>query len=108
VVAAGEALLSPSVTKRLIRRFATRPVPGAARRDELAELTDREVEVLRLVAEGLSNSEIAARVVVSHATVKTHVTHIFRKANLRDRTQAVVLAYEAGLVEPGSADHGSR
>jgi DNA-binding NarL/FixJ family response regulator len=102
LVASGEALLSPSVTKRLIERFAGRPVPGAARGAELGDLTDREVEVLRLVAEGLSNSEIAERLVVSEATVKTHVTHILRKAGLRDRTQAVVLAYEAGLVEPGA------
>jgi DNA-binding NarL/FixJ family response regulator len=101
LVVAGEALLSPSVTKRLIERFAHRPVPGAARREQLADLTGRELEVLALIADGLSNSEIAQRLVLSEATVKTHITRVFKKAGLRDRAQAVVLAYEAGLDEPG-------
>ena len=100
VVAAGEALLSPSITRRLIEEFARRP--GRADRPlALDELTPRELEVLRLVARGLSNAEIADELVVGDATVKTHVARILRKLNLRDRVQAVVLAYEAGLVLPG-------
>jgi DNA-binding NarL/FixJ family response regulator len=100
VVAAGEALLAPSVTRRLIDEFARqrpRPwLPGAA----LDSLTPREVDVLRLVAQGLSNTEIAARLVVSDETVKTHVSRLLAKLGLRDRTQAVVMAYESGLVVP--------
>jgi DNA-binding NarL/FixJ family response regulator len=101
VVAAGEALLAPSVTRQLIGEFARlrhhpRPVVGA-----LPGLTPRETEVLRLVAEGLSNPEIAARLVVSEETVKTHVSRLLRKLGLRDRTQAVITAYESGLVIPG-------
>ena len=100
-VAAGDALLAPSITRRLIEGFAHRrrppaPPPG------LAELTDREREVLRLVARGLSNAEIAERLHVGESTVKTHVGHVLSKLGLRDRVQAVVLAYEAGVVEPGS------
>jgi DNA-binding NarL/FixJ family response regulator len=98
VVAAGEALLAPTVTRRLISEFARlrpRPAPAA-----LEELTPREVDVLRLVAEGLSNREIADRLVVSDETVKTHVSRVLAKLGLRDRTQAVVAAYESGLVEP--------
>ena len=109
VVAAGDALLAPSVTRRLISEFAQmRPAPtqpGAA----LAALTLRETEVLRLMAEGLSNHEIAARLVVSEETVKTHVSRVLGKLGLRDRTQAVIAAYESGLVVPGSggpASHG--
>jgi DNA-binding NarL/FixJ family response regulator len=101
VVASGEALLAPSVTRRLIAEFARlrpRPVP---RRAVLRDLTPRETEVLRLVAEGLSNPEIAARLVVSEETVKTHVSRVLNKLGLRDRTQAVVMAYESGLVVPG-------
>jgi DNA-binding NarL/FixJ family response regulator len=101
VVAAGEALLAPTVTRRLITEFARqrpRSSPGSA---ALATLTPRETEVLRLLAEGLSNLEIAARLVVSEETVKTHVRRILAKLGLRDRTQAVVTAYESGLVVPG-------
>jgi DNA-binding NarL/FixJ family response regulator len=100
-VAAGDALLAPAVTRRLVERFARLPEPGAARRDRLAELSEREVDVLRLLARGLTNAEIAAELVVSPATVKTHVASILAKLDLRDRVQAVVLAYETGLVEPG-------
>jgi len=105
VVAAGEALLAPAVTRRLISEFARlRPqaAAGAAvRPGALAALTPRETEVLRLVAEGLSNTEIAGRLVVTEETVKTHVSRILSKLGLRDRTQAVVAAYESGLVIPG-------
>ena len=108
VVAAGEALLAPAVTRRLISEFARlRPqavagVSGVAGRPgALTALTPRETEVLRLVAEGLSNTEIAARLVVTEETVKTHVSRILAKLGLRDRTQAVVAAYESGLVVPG-------
>ncbi|PZF82127.1 response regulator [Jiangella anatolica] len=100
VVAAGEALLAPSVTRRLIGEFARlRPRP-AAQAAALATLTPREREVLRLVAEGLSNPEIAGRLVVGEETVKTHVSRVLAKLGLRDRTQAVVTAYESGLVVP--------
>ena len=107
VVAAGEALLAPAITRRLISEFARlRPQaaggPAAAvRPPALTALTPRETEVLRLVAEGLSNTEIAARLVVTEETVKTHVSRILAKLGLRDRTQAVVVAYESGLVVPG-------
>jgi DNA-binding NarL/FixJ family response regulator len=108
VVAAGEALLAPAVTRRLISEFARlRPraaqgAPGTAGRPgALTALTPRETEVLRLVAEGLSNTEIAGRLVVTEETVKTHVSRILSKLGLRDRTQAVVVAYESGLVVPG-------
>jgi DNA-binding NarL/FixJ family response regulator len=102
-VHAGEALLAPSITRRLIEDFVRRPPPGAPVPDTLAELTDREREVLALVARGLSNAEIAATLVLSEATVKTHVNRILGKLDLRDRTQAVVLAYETGVVRPGEA-----
>jgi DNA-binding NarL/FixJ family response regulator len=101
VVAAGDALLAPSLTRRLIEDFVRRPPPGASPAGAIAELTPRESEVLRLVAHGLSNAEIAAALVVSDATVKTHVARILSKLSLRDRIQAVVLAYETGFVQPG-------
>jgi DNA-binding NarL/FixJ family response regulator len=100
-VAAGEALLAPTVTRRLIEEFAR---VGRARRGrpvELDELTPRELEVLKLLARGLSNAEIASELVLGDTTVKTHVTHVLNKLGLRDRVQAVVLAYESGLVTPG-------
>jgi DNA-binding NarL/FixJ family response regulator len=100
VVAAGEALLAPAVTRRLIGEFARLRPRLAPRTDQLRELTARETEVLRLVAEGLSNGEIAERLVVSDETVKTHVSRVLMKLELRDRTQAVVAAYESGLVVP--------
>jgi DNA-binding NarL/FixJ family response regulator len=100
VVAAGDALLAPAVTRRLVSEFARLRPMLPRRPDELAELTPRETEVLRLVAEGLSNGEIAERLVVSEETVKTHVSRVLTKLRLRDRTQAVVVAYESGLVVP--------
>jgi len=100
-VAAGEALLAPTVTRRLIEEYVRRPPPGGGDNDRLEELTDRELEVLTLMARGLSNSEIAASLVVSGATVKTHVNRVLSKLDLRDRVQAVVFAYEHGLVRPG-------
>ncbi len=99
VVASGDALLAPSVTRRLIEEFAKR-APTASP-DELRELTDREREVLVLIARGLSNAEIARTLFVAETTVKTHVGHVLSKLRLRDRAQAVVLAYESGLVQPG-------
>jgi DNA-binding NarL/FixJ family response regulator len=106
VVAGGEALLAPSVTRRLIEEFARRPVPAAHRPAELDSLTEREREVLALVARGLTNAEIAARLHVGEATVKTHVAHLLDKLGVRDRVQAVILAYEVGLVARG-ADGGA-
>jgi DNA-binding NarL/FixJ family response regulator len=100
VVAAGEALLAPSVTRRLIDQFARRPAPDKSDVTVLDALTDREREVLALVARGLSNAEIAEELVLTEGTVKTHVKHIFEKLDLRDRTQAAILAYDIGLVEP--------
>jgi DNA-binding NarL/FixJ family response regulator len=103
IVAAGDALLAPSVTRRLLDRFASRlPSPNPQRIEAFRQLTQREVEVLRLIARGLSNAEIASHLTLADATVKTHVSHILLKLDLRDRAQAVVLAYEAGLVERGS------
>jgi DNA-binding NarL/FixJ family response regulator len=100
-VAAGDALLAPSVTRRLVEDFLRRPPPGQERPAAMDELTERELEVLRLIARGLANAEIAAALVVSEATVKTHVNRVLSKLGLRDRVQAVVLAYESGLVQPG-------
>ena len=100
-IAAGESLLAPAVTKRLIERYVSRPPSDTARRERFAELTDRELEVLQLITRGLSNAEIGARLFLSEATVKTHVTRILSKLGVRDRVQAVVLAYETGLVQPG-------
>jgi DNA-binding NarL/FixJ family response regulator len=96
-VAAGNALLSPSVTKRVIRQFARMPRPEPP--PGVDELTERERDVFRLIVEGCSNAEIGARLFISDATVKTHVTHVLQKLGLRDRVQAVVLAYRAGLFE---------
>ncbi|MDP1805470.1 MAG: response regulator transcription factor [Acidimicrobiales bacterium] len=101
VVAAGDALLAPSVTRRLISELAARPVDVPGPPVELAALTEREREVLALVGRGLSNAEIAERLYVSPATAKTHVSHIMTKLYARDRAQLVVLAYESGLVRPG-------
>ena len=100
-VAAGESLLAPAVTRRLVERYVQRPTPSADQRTRLERLTDREREVLLLVAKGHSNAEVAGILYLSEATVKTHVTRMLTKLGLRDRVQAVVLAYETGLVEPG-------
>ena len=97
VVANGEALLSPAITKRVIKQFTRIPRPEPPR--QLDELTERELEVFRLIARGLSNAEIAGELYISDTTVKTHITHILMKLNLRDRVQAVVLAYETGLFD---------
>ncbi|TDC09642.1 LuxR C-terminal-related transcriptional regulator, partial [Actinomadura bangladeshensis] len=101
VVAAGDALLSPSVTRRLIAEFSRLGGPRAPSRKRLDELTERETEVLTLVARGLSNGEIAGKLVVAEQTVKTHFGRILMKLGLRDRPQAIVYAYEVGLVRPG-------
>jgi DNA-binding NarL/FixJ family response regulator len=101
-IAAGDALLAPSVTRRLVEQFVRRPPPGTIVPAALEELTERELEVLKLLARAQSNAEIAGELVVSEATVKSHVNRILTKLNLRDRAQAIVLAYESGLIEPGS------
>jgi DNA-binding NarL/FixJ family response regulator len=101
VVAAGESLLGAGPTRRLIETFVSRPAPGDRRPPQLAELTERELEVLEHVARGRSNREIADRLVLGEATVKTHVGRVFAKLGVRDRAQAVIAAYEAGLVVPG-------
>jgi DNA-binding NarL/FixJ family response regulator len=103
VVAAGDALIAPSVTRRLIADFARQRPPERPRPDALARLTPRETEVLILIARGNSNAEITATLVLSEETVKTHVSRILGKLGLRDRVQAVVLAYECGLVQPGAS-----
>jgi DNA-binding NarL/FixJ family response regulator len=113
LVATGDALLAPSITRRLVERFAAgdrlpSSVPDAIRRPDLAALTPREVEVLSLLGRGLSNTELADELTLSEATVKTHVARIFAKLGLRDRAQAVVLAYESGLVAPGAAGDRQR
>jgi len=103
VVAQGEALLAPSITKRLIQEFTAAAIAPAKPPKGLDELTARELEVFKLVARGLSNAEIAAELIVSETTVKTHVARVLMKLGLRDRVQAVVLAYESGIVAPGDA-----
>jgi DNA-binding NarL/FixJ family response regulator len=103
VVAGGDALLAPSITRRLIQEFAQAGPSTAAPPPGLDELTARELEVFKLVARGLSNAEIAAELIVSETTVKTHVARMLMKLGLRDRVQAVVLAYEAGIAVPGRA-----
>ena len=99
IVAAGEALLAPSITRRVIEEYARHSSPS--RDDRLDHLTERELEVLRLLATGKSNSELAAHLYLGEGTIKTHVSHVLGKLGLRDRVQAVVFAYESGLVEPG-------
>jgi DNA-binding NarL/FixJ family response regulator len=101
-VAAGDALLHPTLTRRLVKRFVEGPPPGG-RPAALAALTDREIEVLQLVGRGLSNAEIAADLFLGEATVKTHLGRVLTKLGLRDRVQAVVTAYESGLVRSGGA-----
>jgi DNA-binding NarL/FixJ family response regulator len=101
VIAAGDALLAPELVRRLIEDFCHRPPPGPELPAALTGLTERELSVLRLVARGLSNAEIAAALFISEATVKTHLAHTMTKLGLRDRVQAVVLAYETGLRRPG-------
>ena len=100
VVAGGEALLSPAITKRVIKQFARVPSPSPPK--QIEDLTERELDVFRLVARGLSNVEIGQELYISETTVKTHITHILQKLDLRDRVQAVVLAYETGLFDAGA------
>jgi DNA-binding NarL/FixJ family response regulator len=102
-VATGDALLAPALVRRLVEDYCRRPPPGGPP-PAVAELTQRELEVLRLVARGLANTEIAKELFLSEATVKTHLAHVMQKLDLRDRVQAVVLAYESGLVRPGAED----
>jgi DNA-binding NarL/FixJ family response regulator len=106
VVAGGESLLAPPITRRLIERFVAQPAPGGIP-DVVAALSDREREVLGLLARGLSNAEIAERLFVSDATVKTHVARLLTKLGVRDRMQAVILAYESGFIRPGQSPIGS-
>ena len=101
VVMTGEALLAPVIVRRLVEQFINRPLQTTERRGAVAELTDREVDVLRLLARGLSNAEIADHLYLSAATVKTHVARVLTKLEVRDRVQAVIAAYESGLVLPG-------
>ena len=101
VVMAGDALLHPSITRRLIEDFAARPTPRSGHPPELEGLSDRELEVMKLVARGLSNEEIGAKLFLAKDTVKTHVGHVLTKLSLRDRAQIIVMAYETGLVQPG-------
>jgi DNA-binding NarL/FixJ family response regulator len=102
-VAGGEALLAPQLTRRLIESYVSSPPPGTTVPPGLAELTPRELDVLRLVARGLTNAEISSELYLGETTVKSHVGHIFAKLSIRDRVQAVVAAYECGLVRPGDA-----
>ena len=105
IVARGDALLAPAVTKRMVERFVRLPPPATGVPDVLRVLSERELEVFGLVARGLSNAEIADRLVVGEATVKTHVARVLAKLGLRDRVQVVVLGYESGFVQPGATDH---
>jgi DNA-binding NarL/FixJ family response regulator len=100
---AGETLVAPAITRRLIEQFCRRPSAAHARHGELIDLTPREIEVLTLIGKGMSNTEIALHLVVAETTVKTHVSRLLSKLNLRDRAQVVVMAYETGLIQPGSA-----
>ncbi len=100
-VAAGDALLDPALTRKLMDEFTRRPAPGARTPERLSGLTDREIDVLRLVARGLSNTEIARELIIGGATVKSHVSNVLAKLDIHDRVQAVVIAYETGLVTPG-------
>ncbi len=99
----GDMLISPAITRRLIEEFCSRPSAEHARRTELVDLTPRELEVLSLIGRGLSNAEIASTLVIAETTVKTHVARVLNKLDLRDRAQAVVVAYETGLVQPGAS-----
>jgi DNA-binding NarL/FixJ family response regulator len=103
-VARGESLLAPRITRRLIEDFCSRPPPGASLPEAAADLSQRELEVLRILARGLSNAEIAHELYVSETTVKSHVARILMKLGLRDRVQVVVLAYESGLIRAGSSE----
>lgn len=103
-VAAGESLLAPAITRRLIEDFCKRPPPTAGLPEAVAHLSERELEVLRLLARGLSNAEIATNLYLSDTTVKSHVAHILAKLNLRDRVQTVVFAYETGVIRPGNTN----
>jgi DNA-binding NarL/FixJ family response regulator len=103
-VARGESLLAPAITRRLIEDFCKRPPPSAGLPPSAAGLTERELEVLRLIARGKSNAEIAAELVLGETTVKSHVARLLAKLGLRDRVQAVVFAYESGVARPGDAD----
>ena len=108
-VAAGEALLAPTITRRLIENFCRRPTPThGGEHDRLTALTQRETTILRLIAKGLSNTEIATTLFLSESTIKTHVGRILAKIQARDRVQAVVVAYETGLIEPGERDEHTR
>ena len=101
-IAAGESLLAPAITRRLIEDFCKRPPPTAGVPDAVSQLSERELDVLQLLARGLSNAEIAAELYLSETTVKSHVARIFAKLDLRDRVQTVVFAYETGVIRPGS------
>jgi DNA-binding NarL/FixJ family response regulator len=102
--AAGEAQLAPEIVQRMVDEFVRRPSPGSARPDALGELTERELEVLRHIARGRSNAEVAGVLFLSEATVRTHVSRILSKLDLRDRTQAIVVAFDCGLVRPGETE----
>jgi DNA-binding NarL/FixJ family response regulator len=105
IVARGEQLLAPAITRRLIEDYVRRAAPRSERPALLGDLSDRELDVLRLLARGRSNQEIAKDLFISEATVKTHIGRIFAKLDVRDRAQAVVVAYESGLVRPGDGSH---